>query len=560
MNKYLKYTFAALSFVTVATSCGDFGDTNLDPEHLNEGNVPYSMVFTNAQHQALGSDWDVWRNGVIYASQWNQHIACGGWYWDYGVNSFSDGYSSALWDGIYSGGRGAVRDVTTVMDLWKKQAGMEQNYNIARIMRVYTMHRLTDLYGDIPYSEAGRPLLHSYPKYDSQESIYMDMLKELDEAQANLTTGKAPVGSQDIYYGGDVAKWKKFANSMMLRLAMRLSKVAPDIAKTWVAKAVANGPIIAAEDNCYLLHSGGSVNDDSSEPYAKIFTQSDPGTAFINKTFYNVLSSTNDPRIPLIMCVVPDNPTAGFTNKAYSYGSSDPTKQKGLPGCYSMGPTSDYFIGKYFDEFYYEQKIVGKDTIELGNKELYKEAMPGYYKKIYSQPNRYTYADPEGPTFLATAAQTYLLMAEAAKRGWITGSAKTYYEQGVTAAMKQFAQFPNGNKLYSQYMSDAVIATYLTNNPYDDSKAFEQINTQYWITCFCDEYETFSNWRRSGFPTLTYPDLYLKPLEGVNHNLSRRFTYPINESQINSAHYKEAVDKLTKGDTFESRVWWDVAQ
>ena len=75
MNKYLKYTFAALSFVTVATSCGDFGDTNIDPEHLNEGNVPYSMVFTNAQHQALGSDWDVWRNGVIYASQWNQHIA-----------------------------------------------------------------------------------------------------------------------------------------------------------------------------------------------------------------------------------------------------------------------------------------------------------------------------------------------------------------------------------------------------------------------------------------------------------------------------------------------------
>lgn len=555
MNKYInyiKYTFAALSFMTAMASCGDFGDTNIDPEHLNEGNVPYSMVFTNAQHQTLGSDWDVWRNGIIYASQWNQHIACGGWYWSYGVNSFSDGYSSALWDGIYSGGRGAVRDVTTVLDIWKDKTGMEQNYNIARIMRVYTMHRLTDLYGDIPYSEAGRPTLYSYPKYDSQKDIYTNMLKELDEAQANLSTGTASIGSQDIYYSGDVSKWKKFANSMMLRLAMRMSKVDPATAKTWAAKAVTNGPITSVEDNCYLLHAGGSVNDDSSEPYAKIFTQSDPGTAFINRTFYKILSSTNDPRIPLIMCVVPDNPTAGFTSSNYSYGSSDPSKQQGLPGCYSMGPTSDYFIGKYFDEFYYNS-VTG-----AGNKNLYDASNAGYYKKIYSQPNRYTYADPEGTTFLATAAQTYLLMAEAAKRGWITGSAKDYYEKGVTAAMKQFAQFPNGTKLYNQYMSDAAISTYLTENPYNDSKALEQINTQYWITCFCDEYETFSNWRRSGYPELSYPDLNKKPLEGVNHNLSRRFTYPVNESQINSKHYQEAVNKLTKGDTFESRVWWDV--
>lgn len=331
----------------------------------------------------------------------------------------------------------------------------------------------------------------------------------------------------------------------MLRLGMRLSKVSPETAKIWVAKAVSNGPITDIEDNCYLMHTGGNVNDDSAEPYAKVFVQSDPGIAFINKTFYDILATDNDPRIPLIMCVVNDYPSAGFTNGNYSYGDSNPNIQKGLPGCYSMGPTSDYFIGLYYPEF-------------TGNEDLFNENSPAFYKRHYSQPNRYTYADPEGPTFIATAAQTYLLMAEAAYRGWINGSAENYYHAGVRAAMLQFSQFPNGRKLYNEYMSEEAINNYLAENPYNAADALKQINTQYWITCFCDEYETFSNWRRSGYPELVYPNLYLNPIPGVNHNLSRRFTYPDTESQINTANYEEAVSKLSKGNTFESRVWWDI--
>ena len=95
MKRYIKNTLAALSIVALASSCGDFGDLNVDPEHSNSGNVNYQMVFTNAQHQALGSDWDVWRDGLIYLSQWNQHISAGGWWWSYGLNSYSNGYAAA---------------------------------------------------------------------------------------------------------------------------------------------------------------------------------------------------------------------------------------------------------------------------------------------------------------------------------------------------------------------------------------------------------------------------------------------------------------------------------
>ncbi len=179
MNKYIKHTLAAFALIATSTSCSDFADVNIDPEHINEGNVPYEMVFSNAQHQALGSDWDVWRNGCILSGQWMQHLTSVDWWWNYGLYAYSDGYSGALWDGIYAGDRGAVRDVTTVLDLWKDKEGYSIDYNMARVMRVYTMHRLTDLYGDVPYSEAGRPKEFSYPKYDKQQDIYMDMLKEL---------------------------------------------------------------------------------------------------------------------------------------------------------------------------------------------------------------------------------------------------------------------------------------------------------------------------------------------------------------------------------------------
>lgn len=547
LKNNLKYTLMA-AFIGGLTACGDFGDTNIDPEHLNEGNVPYTMVFTNAQHQALGSDWDVWRNGVIYASQWNQHIACGGWYWNYGLNVFNDGYSSALWDAVYSGDRGAVRDVTTALNKWKEDPALTQNYQIARIMRVYIMSRLTDLYGDIPYSQAGQPDKYSYPVYDKQEDIYNDMLKELDEAQANLGTGIAPISAHDIYYQGDVSKWKKFANSLMLRLAMRLTKVSPEKAKTYAAKAYANGVILTNDDNCLITHANGRVTDDSSEPFAKIISHEDVGTAFINRTFYNLLKKDEDPRIPLIMCVIEKEPNAKYGSPEYTLGNSDPSIQKGLPGFYSFSPNDEYTIGKYLPEEFTEETL--------------KEKSPQYFKLHYSVPNRRTYGDPTAPTFVMTAAQTNLLLAEAAQRGFINGkSAAAFYSDGVQAAMKQFNQYPAATSLVNAYLTDTQINAWLKAHPLVEATALEQINLQYYITCFGDEYETFANWRRSDYPKLTYNKLDKSPSLGVYEGLVRRFTYPSSESQVNRKSYEEALkrqfNRTTDFNFTGDRVWWD---
>ena len=300
--KTLKYFALASVFALGLTSCGDFGDLNTDPEHLNEGNVPYAMLFSNAQHQALGSDWDMWRTGCIYSAQWTQQLSSIDW-WDwYGRYEYSDGYSASFWD-TYSSDRGAMRDVTTCYDKWNGVAGMEVDWNMARVMRIYAFAKMSDLYGDIPYSEAGRPALYSYPKYDSQEDIYKSMLAELDEAQANLT-GTAVMGAQDLYFQGDASQWKKFANSLMLRLAMRLVKVDPTTAKTYAAKAYANGVITSNDDNVLLKHTDGLTTNDSAEPFAKINAHEDR-EFYLAKTFVDMLKNTNDPRLSLIGTVAP---------------------------------------------------------------------------------------------------------------------------------------------------------------------------------------------------------------------------------------------------------------
>lgn len=541
-------------------SCGDFGDLNVNPESMSIDNVPFEMLFSNAQHQALGSDWDMWRTGCIYSSQFIQQLVSVNWWDSYTRYNWSDGYSASYWD-TYSSDRGAMRDVTTCYDKWQNEEGMELDWNIARVMRVLAFSEMTDLYGDIPYSQAGRPAEYPYPKYDTQESIYKSMLAELDEAQANLGSGKAKMGAADLYYQGDAASWKKLANSLMLRLAMRLVKVDAATAQQYAAKAVANGVFQSNDDNAKLDHEGGVTTNDSCEPFAKIVAHEDR-EFFITDVFVNMLKNTKDSRLSLIAAIVAESVDSktgdgnGQTTDIQSnsdgvwhstdYGDMAFDSQKGMKtGGYSVSKTSKYWIGNVDEQF--------------NDSNFFK-----HYAAYYSTPNRCTYADPTAPTFIVTYAQTQLLMAEAAHRGWISGSEKTYYENAVKAHFNQYSQFPNAAsaiKVAFPDGADAAAAAYLAENPFDASKALEQINTQYYIICFGDPYEVFANWRRSGYPVLTpavmaqQDDLSGTANDGFS--IPRRFRYPTSESQVNSTSYNEAVSRLANGDTFYSRVWWD---
>ncbi|CDS92547.1 SusD/RagB family nutrient-binding outer membrane lipoprotein [Sphingobacterium faecium] len=502
------------------SSCSKFGDVNVDPEAIGKDNMDYKLLFTNVQQYGYGTEYEAWRNGLIYISTMLQHTASVESYWSGDKYTYNAGYNAAFWDRMYPNG---VRDVVDLMENWKDNETFYPEYQMARIMRVLIFHRMTDLYGDVPYSEAGQAYYKEkgYPVYDTQESIYLDMLKELKEAATNLNGKTSTIGQSDIIYKGDVVKWQKFAYSMMLRLGMRLSKVNPELAKTWINTAVSGGLFTSNDESALVQHPAAVTANNSAEPFAKIYAHEDPNAYRMGESFINLLKNTNDPRLSFLATVVAD-PSIKIDDSRWSRGDTAASKQLGMPNGYDQIDGGSTFIEDY---------------------PLY----PGAMNK-YSVVNRYTYARIDAPSFLVTYAENQFLLAEAAHRGWISGSAKSYYEAGVKAAMKQFAQFGIAG------INDGAIERYLMQNPFNESKALEQINTQYYINTFSDEYESFANWRRSGYPVLKQVN-YIG--NATNGTIPRRFTYPTEEGTVNAANYLQAVGRLDKGDQMTSRVWWD---
>ena len=155
MKKFTLYILTAFGLMGLATSCNDFGDVNNDPMNLNPGVVDYKMEFTQVEAQICGSDWDVWRNGCIYTANMIQHTASVDW--AYGVfYTWNDQYSGAYWGGFYSGGRAAIRNIIDVMNNWEGNPAYANEYQMCRILKAYMFQNMTDLYGDVPYSEAGQ--------------------------------------------------------------------------------------------------------------------------------------------------------------------------------------------------------------------------------------------------------------------------------------------------------------------------------------------------------------------------------------------------------------------
>ena len=546
MKKLLLYTFAAFSLMGLTTSCSDFGDVNNDPEHLNPENMDYKLMFTQVQTQICGSDWDVWRNGCIYAANMMQHTTSADW--SQGVfYTWSNDYNAAYWDGFYKGGRAAIRNIIEVMERWKDNPAYTNEIQYCRVMKAYMFQRMTDMYGDVPYFDAGKGALGGelYPKYDTQEAIYDDLLKELDEVNTALKTPSSTnsISGADLIYAGKADKWRMFANSLMLRVATRLSKVNAEKASTWAKKAIANGLFASAGDEAILKHTDGSTSNDSAEPYGKIFSESDPQAFYMSKYFIDQLDNTNDPRLRMIATKCEKPKTQWSSGNDFDLGDSS-KKLIGMPIGYETGD--------------------GAWSIKKA------EGYPGdaLWRSYYALPNRKTYARPDVPTMLVTYAENQLLLADAAARGLIDGglsAAKDYLEAGIRAAMKQFSYYSAASADYDKYLSSSNVDTYVASrlNAFgaDVNSALKEINWQYYINTFCDEYETFANWRRTGYPELK--SVYQQPgvssgyPNSVSTEIPRRFTYPTAESQDNTVNYNDAVKRLNGGDKMTSRVWWD---
>lgn len=391
----------------------------------------------------------------------------------------------------------------------------------AKLLRVAIMHRVTDSYGPIPYSnlETNESVT---VKYDKQEDVYMKMFDEVDEAiaafQANTTLPTEAFSRYDGVYYGNISQWLKYANSLKLRLAMRLTEVKPDIARAKAAEAIAGGVITSNADNA-MMHA------------------SENRTTLI----YN---DWGDHRVGAdILC--------------YLTGYEDPRLEK----MFLPNDKGDY---------------VGiRIGIDVSSKS---QAQAKYSNMIVTSSTPYLWMNAAEVAFLKAEYELRWGTTEAARALYEEAIRLSFEEKGANNAETYIADKTKKPAAYNDPLGNynATALSSITIAWEDDSaegadkeaikeRNLERIITQKWIAIFPLGVEAWSEHRRTGYPPLLPA---VEDKSGGTVDLgpgARRLPYPVEEYDKNAANLHEAIQMLDsetrgsrKGDGMGTRVWWDV--
>lgn len=490
----LKYTLFFCILIGILSCTKDFEDINTNPNESDS--IDPKLQFSYALDRAASARDDQWRGNLIYCSIWSQQLS-GSWETDRYITDNED-WLSSWWNNSYQ------RVGKDLIDVTLKAEEGSNLHSMATIFKVFFFQRLTDMYGDIPYSEANQGAVFPLPKFDRQEDIYTSFVADLQKAVAALDSSKDAVGDADILFNGDVAKWRKFGNSVLLRIAMRMSNIAPEAAKIAGTSAIENGLMSSNNDIAFLPFSGSDIDGINANGIGEVF-QDFGATGHLfrySDEFVNLIINNDDPREENLMVTYNND---GSVNN--SVGSGD---HLGRPN--GINPGNDDFV--------------------------------------FAQPRRDVMVTYSAPAIYMSFAEVEFLRAEAIVLGWVAGDAKQAYESGVYAACKHLELYPNAEPI-----DDDDIEDYLEENgvEYDENDAIELINTQKWIALLFDGFEAYANYRRSGFPDIS-PGLSDGESGG---EVPRRLRYPIGEKVNNASNYNEAVSLLLDGDVITSRMWWD---
>jgi hypothetical protein len=498
-------TALVLAILLILAACTEnFEEINRDPN--NPTAVETSSLMANAQKGLLDDIYDEWfsgRQSYLYSQYFAQRN-----YTEEDRYQLRQPVNNNYWTYIY----GDVMDLVEIIRLNELAGdeGFKNQVAAARILKVWAMQIMTDTYGDIPYFEAFQAEGKVSPKYSPQSEIYADFIKELTEASAQIDLSQPVFTSGDIIYDGDAAKWKKFANSLKLRVAIRMSKVDPNY-KTYINEAVAAGVFTSNEDNALFRWLGNTPN---ASPLHDAYVGRNDFT--LSKTFVDLLKGVNDDANGKV------NPFAGRFDPRLSVWASPVNGQyNGMP----YGIPNDLTAGP--------------------------------------RPGAIDFTTGTGLVISGTSASVYMDYAEVC---FILSEAnnwnQAWYEKGVVASLDHWRTEAGiyGN-LPADY--DTKVSQYLAALPAANE---ENVLTQKYISLFLQGSEAWSELRRTGYPkTIVRPGeisyvtvggarIEFEPL--VGNNIPSRINYPEVEQNLNPKSYREVVARIG-ADNLQTKVWWN---
>lgn len=456
-------------------SCSSELDINNDPN--NPVDVPLSTLLSASEVNlgyTVGGEANRMPGAVMQyqAGHRNQPF-------DYAIYNITSASTDGLWTNMYD----TLMDLKTLQN--KGEASGDKVYvGISQILQAYTFSVTTDIFGDIPFTEALNGVGNITPAYDSQETIYPALITLIEEGIANVKSGEGAFKptTDDFLYGGNTAKWEMFGNSLKLRLLNHLSKVDPSKAATFLAT---NPSLIeVAANNAKVPFYTTATNSNPIYQFDVLSGRKDNAVA---STIVNKMKDLGDPRVSVYFKPIVNNGA-------------------GLQG---------EIIGN----------VPGDGEDDSGE---------NMFSRIGS-----AYASANSPVVLMSAAEVNFIKAEIYQRAGSAALAKTAYDTAITQDFEALG------------LSSSV-AAYLANTDVVYDGTLEGIIEQKWITMYQAPYEAWVDWRRTGFPTLSAPNL--NRTSGV---IPRRLPYPQIEINVNGTSLSNGPGIPVPFENMKTKMWWD---
>jgi len=531
--KIFKYKLLILCVIGVGlftiSSCTDnFEEINTNP---NEPEVaPSNMIFNGATRYLMHYTRDGWwsaRMTLPWMQYSGQRI-----YQEEDKYQYRESQTENGWFYLYK----TATDLKSIIDLCEAEettdemstyGDLDNQIAVSRIMLAYVFDELASHFGDVPYWSYGNddPDFQALnidetmqPKYASQEKIYQDILEELKAAAAQLNEDEDVFNSGDNIYEGDAVKWKKFANSLRLRIANRIKDVYPE-ANAHISEALSDGVFTSNEDSA--IQDFGTTSSEGS-PFWQTFMVGKrqdfvTGQAFIELLKGNTGNFSLDPRLPKMAAPI------GYTG--YEVENRD----------YSEATMSDIDV----DDYVGMPSGLPGDMVDDNSENKFTSYMSYHIMK------------PDFGEVLLGYPEVQFIQSE------LNGWSQAEYEEGVRASMEKWE------------VEEDDISDYISSLPAADK---ENVLTQKYIALFMQPQEAWREYRRTGYPNgdvLLLPgdqgiDIYgeeytMTPLKSGNvtpTDLPDRVRYPQNEQTLNTSNYQEAASGLSNGDEIDSKLWW----
>jgi hypothetical protein len=504
-KQILSASLVAASLVAGLTACDNDKLTQVNANPNQPEQVESASLFTNATIASLarirGSSFEHGLSGL-----WAQHYA-EIQYAEADLNQPRNATTEAHWTGFYTG---PLADYNQIL---AQSASAPNLIGPALVMRAFTVQTMTDFWGDLPFTEAVQGSTNFTPKYDTQQVIYDSLFASLTRAATLMSATGTRYADADPVYGRanqtaaqQAALWVKLANSLHARAAMRISQVDAAKARAELTKALAGPHFTSNADNAFVPWPGGVLSNPLCLNWAEASTGCG-GTRDdqrISERFVDTLKVTQDPRL------------AKFAEPTGASKKATPTAcditYRGFPNGLSAPNV--------------------KNPCDPAGKAF------GF--SDYSRPTL-TIRQAGSPSYIMIYPELLFIKAEAAERGWITGSAATFYTQAITASMEQWG------------VSAAQITAYLARPGVaytPGANGLKQIAYEKWVALFNLETEAYAEYRR-----LDYPVLKPGPAAATT-TVPTRLPYPDIENSLNSANLAAA--KTAQGNTdITGKVWWD---